>query len=114
MTYRELYESGKARLTAAGVVEAELDARLLLEAACQTAQHDLLAHGGRKMAARDAECFWDYITRRERHMPLQYILGECGFMSLSFIASPAALIPRQDSEILVESVLGQLDRKSVV
>ena len=49
MTYAEIYRSGREALEAAGIGEAELDARLLLETVCHTTRNDLLVHGDRKL-----------------------------------------------------------------
>jgi release factor glutamine methyltransferase len=108
MKYRELLNLGTARLWQAGISEAELDARLLLEAVCGTNRHDLLAHGEREVAAEQEERYVNHIARREQREPLQYILGEQEFMGLTFLVTPAVLIPRQDSETLVEEVLRYL------
>jgi release factor glutamine methyltransferase len=108
MTYRELYDFGSACLAAAGIAEAALDARLLLEAACQTDKHHLLAHGEAEVTAELEEVYRNYIAHRKKRFPLQYILGEQEFMGLKFLVSPAVLIPRQDSECLVEEVLRYL------
>ena len=55
MTYGELYRRGRDALEAAGVPEAELDARLLLEWVCGTDRNDLLAHGDRERSAGEQE-----------------------------------------------------------
>jgi release factor glutamine methyltransferase len=108
LKYRELYELGKDRLAAAGIAEAELDARLLLEAVCGTGKHDLLVNGEREVTDECEECYVNHIARREKRMPLQYILGEQEFMGLKFLVTPDVLIPRQDSETLVEAVMRHL------
>ncbi|MDR0220725.1 MAG: peptide chain release factor N(5)-glutamine methyltransferase [Lachnospiraceae bacterium] len=108
MKYQELLNLGAARLSQAGISEAELDARLLLEAVCGTSKHDLLAHGEREVAAGHEERYVNHIARREKREPLQYILGEQEFMGLAFKVTPEVLIPRQDSETLVEEVLRHL------
>jgi release factor glutamine methyltransferase len=79
-----------------------------LEAVCGTSRHDLLAHGEREVAAKQEKSYVNHISRREKREPLQYILGEQEFMGLTFTVTPAVLIPRQDSETLVEEVLRQL------
>ena len=101
MTYRELYMWGKERLAGACIADAAPDARLLLEAACRTSHHDLLAHGEKTVTPRDRQCYRDYITRREARVPLQYITGGQEFMGLPFAVTPDVLIPRPDTEILV-------------
>lgn len=105
MNYGELYEWGKARLTAAQIAEGILDARLLLEAVCHTGKHDLLVHGDRAVTAEQEISYVNYIEQRETRKPLQYILGYQEFMGLNFKVTPKVLIPRQDTEILVEEVL---------
>ncbi len=108
MNYRELFLWGRSQLGESLIEEAELDARLLLEAVCHTDRHDLLAHGDRNVSEVCRVNYRDYIEKRKSHIPLQYILGCQEFMGLSFLVNPHVLIPRQDTEILVEEVLRYL------
>ena len=55
MEYRSLYALGKEKLAAAGVPEADLDARLLLEYVCHTSRNDLLVHGDREVAETEQQ-----------------------------------------------------------
>lgn len=108
MTYRECYEQGCRTLQAAGIEEAALDARLLLEAVCGTDRNDLLVHGEQPVAPEAEEKYRNWIRQRAEHIPLQQLTGEQGFMGLTFSVNEHVLIPRQDTEILVEEVLKEL------
>lgn len=108
MTYRECYEQGCRTLQAAGIEEAALDARLLLEAVCGTNRNDLLVHGEQPVAPEAEEKYLNWIRQRAEHIPLQQLTGEQDFMGLTFTVNEHVLIPRQDTEILVEEVLKQL------
>ena len=108
MTYRECYEQGCRTLQAAGIEEAALDARLLLEAVCGTDRNDLLVHGEQPVAPEAEEKYLNWIRQRAEHIPLQQLTGEQGFMGLTFSVNENVLIPRQDTEILVEEVLKEL------
>lgn len=108
MTYRELYEAGTARLTKAGVEEAALDARLLLEFVCHTSRNDLLVHGDRVPETAQQERYSELIEGRSRRIPLQHLTGTQEFMGLDFVVNEHVLIPRQDTEILVEEVMRHL------
>lgn len=108
MTYRECYEQGCRTLQAAGIEEAALDARLLLEAVCSTDRNDLLVHGEQPVAPEAEEKYLNWIRQRAEHIPLQQLTGEQGFMGLTFAVNEHVLIPRQDTEILVEEVLKEL------
>lgn len=108
MQYRELYRMGKDRLEKAGISEAELDARLLLEEVCGTDRNDLLVHGDREIPPKQQDCYVDLINRRQTHEPLQQIIGYQEFMGLKFMVTPDVLIPRQDTETLVEEVMRYL------
>ena len=108
MTYRECYEQGCRTLQAAGIEEAALDARLLLEAVCGTDRNDLLVHGEQPVAPEAEEKYLNWIRQRAEHIPLQQPTGEQGFMGLTFSVNEHVLIPRQDTEILVEEVLKEL------
>lgn len=108
MTYRECYEQGCRTLQAAGIEEAALDARLLLEVVCGTDRNDLLVHGEQPVAPEAEEKYLNWIRQRAEHIPLQQLTGEQGFMGLTFSVNEHVLIPRQDTEILVEEVLKEL------
>ena len=108
MTYRECYEQGCRTLQAAGIEEAALDARLFLEAVCGTDRNDLLVHGEQPVAPEAEEKYLNWIRQRAEHIPLQQLTGEQGFMGLPFSVNEHVLIPRQDTEILVEEVLKEL------
>lgn len=108
MIYRELYERGRAGLTTAGIEEASLDARLLLEYVCHTNRNDLLVHGDHPVDEAQMQQYLACIERRMQRIPLQHITGEQVFMGLEFTVNEHVLIPRQDTEILVEEVLKEL------
>ena len=115
MTYRECYEQGCRTLQAAGIEEATLDARLLLEAVCGTDRNDLLAHGEQPVMSQAEEKYLNWIRQRAEHIPLQQLTGEQDFMGLTFSVNEHVLIPRQDTEILVEEVLKELhDRMRIL
>lgn len=105
MKYKELYAYGSDRLKKAGIAEAALDARLLLEHVCHTDRNDLLVHGDKEIAEEQQENYVNCIRRRTAHEPLQYITGEQEFMGLTFEVNPQVLIPRQDTETLVEETM---------
>lgn len=108
MQYQELYRMGKDRLTEAKIPEAELDARLLLEEVCGTDRNDLLVHGDKEIPPEQCDRYVEYIQRRQKREPLQQITGYQEFMGLRFKVTPDVLIPRQDTEILVEEVMRYL------
>ena len=108
MEYRKLYDKGVSLLKEAQIKEAALDARLLLEEICGTGRNDLLVHGERPVTEKQYSCYVNYIDMRRRHIPLQHILGYQEFMGLKFKVTPDVLIPRQDTETLVEEVMRNL------
>lgn len=108
MEYAELYRLGVTALQEAGVEEAALDARLLLEKVCGTDRNTLLCHGDRQVKEEQKEQFLSWIEKRARHIPLQHLTGEQEFMGLCFQVNEHVLIPRQDTEILVEEAMKEL------
>ena len=105
MRYAELYAQGRAVLENSGIEEAELDARLLLEYVCQANRTTLLAHPEFEVDAEKQEQFEALIAKRSKRIPLQHLTGVQNFMGLDFMVNEHVLIPRQDTEILVEEVL---------
>ncbi len=108
MNYRDCYKEGVKRLSECGIIEAELDARLLLEYICKTDRNTLLAHPEREVSEEEYRSYEEVISRRQKREPLQYITGEQEFMGLRFETGRETLIPRQDTECLVEEVMKNL------
>lgn len=107
MTYRDALAQGLVLLMQKQIPDAGIDARLLLEAVCQTDQNYLLLHGDEEITPQQEEDYQSLLQMRAGHKPLQYILGVQYFMGYTFHVNEAVLIPRQETEILVELV-GQL------
>lgn len=107
--YRDTYQNGIKLLTEAGIAEAKLDARLLLEFACGTDHNTLLAHPEREVSESEAKEYEEFLNRRSKREPLAYIIGKWDFMGLSFAVNKNVLIPEQDTEVLVEEAMRFLE-----
>lgn len=105
MTYREAYQLGVELLQQNQIGEAILDARLLLEAICKTSHNDLILNGDKEITEEVNIKYLEWITERSDKTPLQYITKSQEFMGLDFIVNSNVLIPRQDTEILVEEAM---------
>lgn len=108
MTWRELLKSGSRRLLDAGIQDAEYDARSIL---LEVSGMNLTTYALRAEEQADetvTEHFDQLITRRAGHEPLQYIFGEAPFCGREFLVRPGVLIPRFDTETLVEALLPSL------
>ena len=109
MTRREAYDMGVEQLEAEGIENAECDIRILLEDLCGVDREELFIGPDKTISRRESEIFMNAVTRRMGHYPVQYITGKQDFMGLTFTVTPDVLIPRQDTEILVEEVLKELN-----
>lgn len=109
MTYKDIVLSGIQELKSAGISEYELDARLLFEEAFEVDRSFLILNADTENTNADGyEKYKDYIKKRSKRVPLQHILGYQDFMGLRFLVDGRVLIPRQDTEILVEEALKEL------
>jgi release factor glutamine methyltransferase len=102
-TVRDALDSALIALTAAGVESARLDAEVLLAAAMGVDRAVLIADPGRGV---EPEPFRDYVRRRAAREPVAYILGRKGFRRLELEVDPRVLIPRPETEHVVEAALG--------
>lgn len=114
MTYREAYEWGKTRLAAKQIPDADWDAWLLLEHVTGLKRANYLLHQDEVIEWSDWEQFQCLVGRRGERIPLQYLTGETEFMGLSFVVNQDVLIPRQDTETLVELALPEVAGKRVL
>ena len=112
-TYRELYEEGRRILEQAGLPDAALDARFLLEEVCGTNLQTLLVFPEKKVTEEEVNQYRAFIQRRKDREPTAMILGEWDFMGLTFRLNKSTLIPEQDTEVLVETALEELQRRGL-
>lgn len=105
MTYREAIVLGESILRKADIVDAKTDSWLLLAMACKIDHTYYYMHIDEEMTEEQAREFEVLIKKRAERVPLQYITGEQEFMGLTFHVNSNVLIPRQDTETLVEEAL---------
>ena len=103
MTYRELF----SKTCQQGIAPHEV--RLLLEHLFSFSQTSLLIHFDDSCDSSKLEHFEEMISKRKTGYPLQYLLGEWEFFGLPFYVGEGVLIPRADTEILVETALELCD-----
>lgn len=116
MTLGQLLAEGTARLESAGIAEAALDARYLLLEAFDLSAGSFLLRRMDEIRDEDARNrYEEMLQQRCGRIPLQYILGSQMFMGLEFFVDERVLIPRQDTEDLVELVLKEhLEKKKKI
>lgn len=90
-------------------LSASSDAELLLCAALDRTSAHLAAHGDEEMDSDVYATYAQWISRRMRHEPIQYITGRAYFWGLEFHVTPATLIPRPETELMIERALALLD-----
>lgn len=102
MTVGELVTKGIKELESADVPEAQINAMYLLEYTMHISQMDYLLDRHRIVTNKEEEDYLSAIATRKNRIPLQHITGEQEFMGYTFLVNEHVLIPRQDTEILVE------------
>ena len=95
--------------TGKGIESARLEAELLLAATLDLNRIGLYVNFERPLDADELAAFRERVRRRAQREPLQYILGETEFWSLPFNVGPAVLVPRADTEVLVEEALTRIE-----
>lgn len=110
-TLQMIYREGKEQLEAAGVPDADRDAWYLLEFVTGISKARYYGNPEAGIDEREALKYRDVIRQRAERIPLQHITGEQEFMGFSFQVDEHVLIPRQDTETLVEEALGVLKPK---
>lgn len=112
MTYREALTAGTEILKLAGIEEAALDVWYLLEYVCHITRSEFYLKENEALSEEDQLHFENAVRKRASRVPLQYILGTQEFMGLTFTVNSNVLIPRQDTETLVELALNEIPREA--
>ncbi|WP_238917880.1 peptide chain release factor N(5)-glutamine methyltransferase [Clostridium sp. YIM B02555] len=105
----DLINSGTVTLKDKGIDTARLDAELLLGSVIEKERVYLITHKEEEVSEEDTKKYFDLIEKRRNKMPVKYILNKCEFMGLDLYVEEGVLIPRDDTEILVEEVLKLID-----
>ncbi len=108
MTLQEAYAYGQEQLKEAEIDDAKLDAWYLLEYVTGISRTMYFLRMNEEMDAQHAKQYYTCLQKRAKHIPLQHITGVQEFMGLEFCVNEHVLVPRQDTEVLVESVMGVL------
>ena len=110
MQLKDVLTSAVDRLTAARVGSPRMNAELLLMFTLECDRAYLFAHPERELTVEEQDRFEESLTQRARGVPAQYITGHQEFWGMDFIVSPAVLIPRPETEHVIETVLQLVEK----
>lgn len=105
LTIAEAIQQASRRLRTAGVPAASFDAELLLRHLLDKDRAWIVTHGNDLLGEEERVHFEDAVRRREKREPLQHIIGSQEFWRLDFFVSGDVLIPRSETELVVETAL---------
>ena len=108
-TTADVLATMECSLADAGVPDPRTDAEWLLAAVLKTSRSGIFVNPRRRLSPTQFQRLRDFVQKRRARVPLQHLLGETEFFSLPFHVGPDALIPRPETEILVESLVERLD-----
>lgn len=113
-TYKKLLQTAREILKQQEIADADVDAWYLLAHVFGIKRTDLLLHGDEQVSEAGERRYMQLVDKRAGHIPLQHITGTQEFMGLEFEVNENVLIPRQDTETLVEEVLKICKGKTVL
>lgn len=113
---RDIIKKAQNTLEAAGIADSQVDSWLLAEFVFGITRVKYYANMQMTVDGRSAEKYNELVNQRAGHIPLQHIIGTQEFMGLTFKVNENVLIPRQDTELLVENVVDYLgnDERTVL
>jgi len=104
-TVREALKEAADKLTAAGLEDPAAEAEFLLTGLLGIKRHELFLHPQRELTGAEAAGLDEFIERRGRREPAQLITGECEFRGLAIRVTRDVLVPRPETELLVDEAL---------
>ncbi|CAN5145732.1 peptide chain release factor N(5)-glutamine methyltransferase [soil metagenome] len=105
LTLVKAWTGARDRLKAAGIDSPVIDARLLVEAACEATRVDIVTDPYREVTHEQTARLDDYVERRMRREPVSHILGRKGFWKIMLGVNSHVLTPRPETEVIVDLVL---------
>lgn len=115
-TVREAVDAARDRLIASGIAPADaaIDARVLAAEALGLDRTALVVAGGDPVPAGGLRRLEQFVARRARREPVAYILGRREFFGRDFAVSPAVLVPRPETELIVQAALARFARDAAI
>ena len=111
MTLREALRQAEARIASRNIPDARVEAELLLMHSLGIQRAELYARLGEPLPSPEGETFRGLVERRLRREPTAYILRRCEFYGIELYVDHRVLIPRPETELLVESALAFAERR---
>lgn len=105
---KNIVAQAEEKLDAAGITESRIDSWLLAESILGVCRQDLFLEPDKSVSKEQAQKYLDAVSVRAEHIPLQYITGHQQFMDFEFIVNEDVLIPRPETELLVEQVVSYI------
>ena len=113
MTVSEAIKKYSEIFSSLGIETALLDTRLIVMKATGFDKVKLFTENDHTLTEAELKTAEELFSRRKNFEPMQYIFGRCEFMGIDFLLNADTLIPRADTEILVESVLDELKKRQL-
>lgn len=110
---KDIIAQAVRQLEDGGIVESHVDSWLLAEDILHVTKHDLLMEPGLCVSENLSKKYFEAVRRRIEHIPLQHITGHQQFMDFDFIVNEDVLIPRPETELLVEQVVSDIGERPV-
>ena len=108
MNYSEILKIGENILTKYKIRNPHLDAELILSKVLNKRREEIILNNNNKLKNKDIIKFNNYIIRRQQNEPIAYILGYKYFWKYKFLTNKSVLIPRPDTELIIEETLNYL------
>ena len=113
-TYKELLKKGENELLASDISDAAIDAWYLFEYVTDMSRASFFIRRNEEIPEEQANAYIEVIEKRKKRIPLQHITGKQEFMGLDFFVNENVLVPRQDTECLVENVISYAKDKKIL
>ena len=112
MNYQEILIEGSKILKLNNIKSFNLDSELLLSSTLKIDRSNLILNLEKKIKNNETKIFFDFIERRKKNEPIAYIIGYKEFWKNKFKVNNNVLIPRPDSETLIEQILNEISVNS--
>lgn len=113
MNTLELLNIGSNKLRLKGILSYRLDSELILSKILKKPREEIIINLDRNITSKDSFRFWRFIDRRLKREPMAYLLGEKEFWSKNFIVNKDTLIPRPETELMINKIVKMYENKRI-